>query len=125
MNMFKTQCCAIQEIGGLSNHPDARDAMIAFCKTNFAAPVKFGTANARADTLYSFYLFTAATGSPYYKPYGSNFAKFIRDNKLGRVWASPSRKNEAFHSDHENQVWIWMPNRLALKSWWEKTRKAG
>lgn len=124
MNLYKTQCCAIQEIGGLSYHADAEDAMIAFCKQVFVGKVKFGTANARSGTIYSFYLFTAAVGEHYRVSYGSNFEEFIKENGLGKVWASPKIKNLAFHSDHSNQVWIWMPDYKALKEWWEAKLEA-
>ena len=122
MQMVKTQSCALQEIAGLSSHDSAELAMREFCKQNFSAPVKYGGVIASRDSLYSFYLFTASLAG-YCLPYGTNFAKFIRDHKLGEVWESPKITNLAFHSDHKNQVWVWMPDVKALRKWWDNQVK--
>lgn len=123
MNFNKTGCCAIQEIVQLSGHIDPLTAMESFCKQNFAAPPRFGGAIARNDALYSFYLFTAALGG-YNRAYGEQFATFIEEHKLGEVWASPAIRNNAFHEDHANQVWIWMPDVKHLRVWWNAHIKA-
>ena len=119
MQMIKTQSCAVQEIACLSSHSSAENAMKDFCKQNFSSPVRFGCVIGKRDTLYSFYLFTAAIVRSYDGPYGTNFAKFIRYHKLGEVWESPKIVNSAFHPDHANQVWIWMPDVKALRKWWD------
>ena len=53
-----------------------------------------------------------------YGPYGKNFYNFILENKLGEVWESPLRPNKAWHPDHENQVYVWMPDHAAILAWW-------
>lgn len=134
MNFKDTGCCAIQEITGLSTHLKAEDAMVAFCKANInGGRPKFGSFSAAPDSVYSFYLFTAAVwhsktkldqyNVQYYRPYGAEFAKFIEDNDLGKVVASSIEVNQAFHKDHSNQVWIWTPNKANLKKWWEEYKK--
>lgn len=125
MRMKGTACCAIQEIDGLSDQGSAKQSMMAFCKLNLTSGVRFGGAPGDHGTIYSFYLFTAALGGYAGKSkYGENFEKLIRANKLGEVWASPKRVNLAFHDDHQNQVWIWMPDVVALRKWWEREKVA-
>ena len=122
VSLHKTKCCAIEEIHGLQHTQSGEEAMVEFCKLELAGPVKFGTSSGVAGTLYSFYLFTSAIkhdgGDLYYGHYAQNFKKFIEDNKLGQVWESWRVKNEAFHYDHSNQVYIWTPDTPALKKWW-------
>lgn len=120
MNLVKTSCCAIQDIDQLSVHGSAREAMIAFCRQAILKPPKFMNDQdiGRAGEISSFYLFTAAV-SKSYRPYGKEFCDFIRKNKLGSVWASPLRPNKAWHPDHDNQVWVWMPNHQGLLAWWK------
>lgn len=113
--------------------------MTTFCTFVFdkTTRVKFRTCPGKENELYSFYLFTAAVETPstpkilprnnyyyppVYRPYGSDFAEFIRTNKLGEVIESPKVVNKAFHSNHSNQVWVWTPNRDALKQWWDKEK---
>lgn len=120
MNMHKSQCCAITEIGSLSLHKnDPKGAMVSFCKQNIAQPPRYGTSTANTDSLISFYMFTAAcSGKVASDHYGSQFYKFIVDNKLGQVWESPALVNKAFHPDHANQIYIWMPDKKAVEKWW-------
>lgn len=117
MNFQKTSCCAINDIDRLQDHKNAKDAMIAFCQQALLTPPKFGVYTGVRDEIFSFYLFTAAVG-PSYRPYGQEFHDFIIENKLGDVWASPLRPNKAWHPDHSNQVWVWMPDKDAIKKWW-------
>lgn len=118
MNFQKTSCCAIQDIDGLMGHSSGREAMVAFCQNALIAPPKFGRFIGTRDEISSFYLFTAAVG-PAWRPYGMTFHDFIKANNLGDVWASPLRPNKAWHPDHENQVFVWMPDHKALKAWWK------
>ena len=97
--------------------------MVDFCSTALDEGVKF---QSRKETgvIYSFYLFTAALdpiGNPHgsYRLYGQEFCQFILDHQLGEVWESPARMNTAFHKDHANQVYIWMPDKDALDAWWQ------
>jgi hypothetical protein len=118
----KTECCAIQEIGGLNSHISAEDAMLAFCSQSLTKPMRFGGTIGQKDTLYSFYLFTAGVSQYYGNDYGSKFCSFIQEHGLGEVWASPQLVNAAFHKERKNQVWVWMPNLTAVKEWWLKKK---
>lgn len=120
LTMYDTNSCCIQEIAGLKVYAGKpEEAMKAFCKLNLKPTgVKYHGFTARAKTLYTFYYFTAAVKKQKGDDnYGTQFAKFIRDNKLGVLTPSPVKKNYGFHSDHFNQVWLWHPNLSALQKW--------
>lgn len=119
MNFQKTSSCAIQDIDKLSDHPTGLDAMIAFCQQAILKPPVFGRYTGRVGEISSFYVFSAAVG-PGYPTYGKMFYDFIKSNNLGEVYESPTRPNKAWHPDHENQVYIFMPDQTALRAWWEK-----
>lgn len=137
MNLKDTGCCGTKEITGLSTHKTVEEAMKAFCTPLFEK----GTGNwgYYAKTVYTFYIFTAAVYSKEdrdkyvkqhpgyahsYNLYGHNFAKFIRAKKLGKVWTSAALVNVAFHPDHKVKVWLWSPDKVALKAWWEQNKPA-
>ncbi len=130
MEIVTTRCCAIMEIDKLSRHTTPEEAMAEFCKLTIVTQPLFGTARniPVAGSQYAFYLFTAAcdkNGESLYKgvgyrAYGKEFAEFIKENGLGKVWASPPKHNEVFHPDHHNQVWVWDVDNEALKAWWTK-----
>lgn len=120
-----TQCCAISEITSLSTHTTGEEAMLSFCTQQFVSDVRHTWGIGRGvdgkpDALYSFYLFTAACrGKIAGSHYGKDFADFIKANKLGTVWESPALVNVAFHPDHANQVYIFMPDATACREWYD------
>lgn len=122
MQMCKMSNCAVQDIDGLSRHGSGEEAMAEFCRLNFSDNgVRFGGGVGKRGTLYSFYIFSQPVGEGYYaRNYGFDFAKFIKENKLGRVWKSSLRKNYAFHADHHNVVWVWSPVTNKVSKWWEE-----
>jgi hypothetical protein len=108
------------EIDELRAHITAKEAMMAFCKQVLSDGgiwfrEKFDVA--RPGTMISFYIFSAPATS--YSHYGVNFAKLIEDEDLGKVWESPKIQNKAYHPDHSNQMWVWIPNRDKLVAWWK------
>ena len=50
--------------------------------------------------------------------YGSKFAAYIKEHKLGSVVKSVKRPNRNCHPDHMDQVWVWAPDVEALRKWW-------
>lgn len=124
-----TGCCGIQELTSLSTHTLPEEAMKAFCvqmlgtvrKVQYADRV-LGDFNNRPNHLYSFYLFTAAVYEPgkgNHRPYGENFAAFIKAHRLGDISTLPARTNFAFHPDHKIQAWLWKPRLAGLKAWYK------
>lgn len=125
LTYFNTHCCALEEIHDLK-HFDGKpkEAMISFCKSNLGRPVVWkivdpsGNDKGRAGALFSFYFFTASV-YPGRSSYGAQFKDFIETNELGKVIETPLMTNMAFHTDHGNKVWIWMPDLKALEKWWK------
>lgn len=125
MKFSDTKCCAIQEIVGLKAYKDGEEALKAFCRVVFIEDkgVKYkGIMSDHKDTIYSFYLFTAAIGGYDGGGYGQSFYDAIKKHSLGDVWQSPKVVNTAFHNSHSNQVYIWMPKRADMLKWWEKNK---
>lgn len=129
MDFQATHCCGIQEITQLSQHENAEEAMENFCRSVFGntRKVSYRGLQAKKSTMFSFYMFTAAVYSEsqqkkhddqYYRPYGAEFAAFIKTHKLGSVSTQRARTNYAFHPDHKVQAWIWRPNIKTLEAWW-------
>lgn len=121
MYIRSTQCCALDEIFGLSDHKSAEDAMSNFCSIIVRMDNKVYTTG--------LYLFTGVIkhtdGSEAMTnfTYGPNFAAFIRDNKLGKVRGSWSAPNIINHPTHVVRAWIWCPDRDALTKWYKKVKK--
>lgn len=122
MYLKDTSCCAIQEICQLSAHKTALEAMLVFCNSNLGKPVYFGKDPGYKKHLYSFYLFTAGRPISGYA-YGEEFAKLIRENKLGDVIETKDVTNLAYHPGHTNKVWIWTVDQKALEAWWKENKK--
>lgn len=126
LSFHTTQCCGFQELSGLSMYlSNPKQAMLDFCESVLTRPVKYGSYTARPDALYSFYLFSAAvtTGSIDRSGcYGAQFAKFIEDNNLGTITASPVKVNAGWHPNHSNQIWLWGPDVKALRAWYDATK---
>jgi hypothetical protein len=133
MNFRDTGCCGIKEITSLSSHKKPDEAMQAFCQMLFGVNKRKSAFERMTKSdmflaayLYSFYLFTAAIydqadktlHEAYKHPYGEDFAKFIKENKLGQVSCCRARTNHAFHPDHKVKAWIWRPSMKGLKKWW-------
>lgn len=127
--------CMWKEICYISSHPNARAAMIEFCKQqrelreerDYRMVYGLGL----SKSLPNLYAFSAVVGykkssykeSPENKPlYGPNFAKFIEKNKLGRLietWDGLINRN---HPNHKVKIWLWNPDQKALSAWWNKNR---
>jgi len=128
LEFFDSQSCAIQEIHKVKSfQDDPKGAMISFCKSNLGRPVVWkvvdpsGNDKGANGALYSFYYFSSAI----YKSkvsYGEQFADFILKNKLGKLVTTPALTNLAYHPDHANQIWIWMPDVPALNAWWKENQ---
>lgn len=131
MEISTTKCCAIMEIHNLGSHATPEAAMVEFCKLTIVSQPVFGTARnvPLTGSMYAFYLFTAAcnsSGGPlrgYTRAYGKEFSEFIKEKELGKIWASPVKRNEVFHTDHCNQVWVWDVDNTALRAWWTAYQK--
>ena len=138
MHFQNAKYCCLNEICELREHDTPKEALIEFCHQQIIEPPKFKsprhTTPETCGGLYPFYMFSAAVthgggagvaslfGNPTTRMYGHEFAKFIKENGLGEVWQSPARQNTTFHPEHDNIVWIWMPDVKALEKWWKANK---
>lgn len=100
------QCCAIDEIGGISNCARATDVIEDVCKNWFEDCERDNDEGNAA-----FYLFTDTEESNA----GMNLAKYIVAEKLGTVVSTQYRVNP--NSGNKVKCWIWSVNKVALKKW--------
>jgi hypothetical protein len=130
MIMKDTGTCSFQEIDELRGHVTPEDAFVAFCKQNIDKKPSFKNQGiCRPNSLYGYYIFSSPVendGTKYYPDLvnGEDFAKFLIKHKLGDVWEGPTRPNEVFHPDHSNKLWVWNPNKAAVKAWWDNYQEA-
>ena len=125
LQYFDTQTCAMQEIHNLQAFQgDPGGAMASFCRANLGKPVVWkvrdpsGNDKGAKGALYSFYFFS----SPIYHgraSYGEQFTALIETEGLGKLVTTPAMVNKAYHPDHANQIWIWLPDLSKLTSWWD------
>lgn len=54
--------------------------------------------------------------------YASKFAAFIIENNLGDVFGGKAVNNHRYHTNHWTKVFVWNPDREAVKAWWEIRR---
>jgi hypothetical protein len=124
MTLHSMKQCAMQEIHGLQNHDSAEEAMKVFCRLAVGTGPGPGFTHMNTKYIYSFYIFSQPIHptdktSQLYRPYGPKFAKFITDNGLGKVMETDEVKNWAFHEQHSNKFWIWIPDQDAVMKWWK------
>lgn len=124
LSLTTTKCCGMQEISGLRGYQnDPKGATASFCKQTLDQRARFGMSTGQPGELYPMYIFSAAVSDgpngTYLENYGSQWAAYIEGLALGTITASPIIRNNAFHPDHSNQVWIWAPDRDALVKWYK------
>lgn len=115
--------CAAQAISNLGGHSDPAEAMKYFCTQQIDATSRFGVDF--SGSLNSFYVFVAGPEVPgkshskAWVKYGTEFAQFIVNNKLGTVQTLGPKINMKFHPDTTCQIWIWSPDDKAVFNWWK------
>lgn len=119
--------CAVSSIEKLGSHSGPVDAMRYFCNNELG---KLNDFCKKYGTLAAFYTFVAGPEVPFGEPggshhssatwvkYGTEFAQFIRENKLGEVATVGPKINFKHHKTTTAQVWLWNPDQAALEAWW-------
>ena len=133
-----THCCIISEIDKLALFAgNPKEAMRSFCRQMIGQRMKFKGFTGNPDAMYACYMFssaiykanedrygassrTVAKDGIHYVDYGTEFADFITENKLGTLIKTDILNNKAYHKDHYNRVWIWTVDVDAVKAWWAK-----
>lgn len=135
---FMGSCCAVAEIYDLNGHlGDSKAAMLDLCEHQSNKP--FST----EKEFSSLYIFSGVErflkkpekprrGAPPWEvqdwevmcrqKYASKFAKFIRENKLGRLVSLPAAPNTLNHPKHMVKVWLWAPDKKALLKWYQANK---
>lgn len=125
MLLEQLNCCGFNEIHNLCFYTTAKAAMTAFCK-EIAENDGCAFSTSYRLRLGAFYLFTALlelSGNPITHRYGEEFAKFIKDNRLGVVRETVKRLNRKNASTHLIQGWVWTPSQKNLQEWWDKRKQ--
>ncbi len=131
--------CAVQEIVGISYHKTPQDAMVHICQQTlgkgdcapnrgYGIPDLPGNKGMYCSGLgenYVFhgveaYTYKGANNSDDQVGYASRLAAFITENKLGKVVAGKKVANHRYHTEHHTRVFLWNPDREAVKAWWTK-----
>lgn len=117
-------CVGLQDLG---MEKDAPTAMRRFCELQLVAQAtKYSTPVTKYNDLEAFYIFIAGPEEPgsYHSKkwtrYGTEFAAFITDNKLGTVVTPGKAPNRKHHPTTTCQTWVWCVDKEALIKWWEK-----
>lgn len=118
--------CSTGPIAGLGTMPDAYHAMLKFCCIELARRNYYeGYDQTNFRPTHTFYTFSAGPEEPghgeskTWVKYGTEFAQFILDNKLGDVATLGPHKNVRYHPNTTCQLWIWRPDRAALIEWFK------
>lgn len=113
-------CCAVHEITSLREAGKTGEEAM----RNFTHQLWGRNSYASQAQVGAFYIFTGV--HRYSKEmkmkaptYTQNFASFIRENGLGAVTASVIRRNRGIHPEHFDRVYVWAPNEVKLRAWWE------
>lgn len=115
MDMHDMNCCGLQELDGLSNHPrDPEASFMALVEDN-------GIGNNLDANIFGCggFIFTQAGTNK--TVYGKNFAKFIEANKLGTVTMMPGFKNP--NTGNTIITFLWVINQKGIKPLYNKLRK--
>jgi len=125
--------CAIMGIKDLAlNHTNANAAMVTFCCLQLGTINKFrpNLEVGKMGKLANFYVFSCGPEVPHDHPngshhskahwlkYGTEFAQFILDNKLGELVTLGPKFNMKQHPRTTAQIWVWSPDQTALEQWW-------
>lgn len=117
--------CAAIAIGNLGNCKGPEDAMKVFCKAQLILDNSRYGGGVSFNTLYTFYTFIAGPEkeghyhSKTWVKYGTEFAAFLKKEKLGHVVTLPKKLNAKHHPDTTCQVWLWGPDQKAVEKWWK------
>lgn len=124
VNTYVAGSCALSSIQDLGSHKNPVEAMQQFCK------LELSTIGDDYRILAAFYVFVAGPEVPghgHSKPwvrYGTEFAEFLVNEKLGSVATLGQTYNLKHHKDTTCQVWIWKPDQKAVAKWWENNKLA-
>jgi hypothetical protein len=123
--------CAVASLNNIGSQKDSKEVLAIFCRSElgktdnpFQKPGK--------RHLTNFYIFCAGpevksdekggTGHSknHWPKYGTEFAAYLKRNKLGKVVTVGPKLNLKHHPTSTAQLWAWSPNQKAVEAWWKK-----
>lgn len=109
--------CIFTVMTGLSSFQLAtsgKDIMVEFCRKHIEQKGQYHSWAGAG--LYSHYVFSGPVASGY----AQKFAKFLKDEKLGKLLESEAVANNKYHRDRLGNVYVWIPDEKAVLAWWDK-----
>lgn len=130
INTYVANSCAVSSISYLGSCNNPEHALKTFCLAELGLKDNYIS---RYRTLACFYIFCAGPevkknevgGSHHSKDhwpkYGTEFAAYIKEHKLGDVVTVGPKYNLKHHKQSTAQAWLWSPDQAALEQWWSNT----
>ena len=125
--------CAVAGIQGIGDYKSPEEVLKLLCQQELGKiDGKFKVEYSKLTTYYIFCAgpevkSTEKGGSHHSKDhwpkYGTEFAKFLVDNKLGEVVTVGPKFNAKHHPTTTAQVWAWSPDQKAVEEWWTNVQK--
>ena len=103
-------CCGIREIGNLQDTASPEAAMKDFMN-EIAPHPSYCTGRIESRDKFRYAIFSATQRSRY----GTNFASYITEHKLGELIETGYNKNP--NSRRMLKIWVWTLDHVALKKW--------
>ena len=111
MYLRAMDCCGMRELGSLSQHPDAKEAIKDFGRSAYGI-------NGEADTndRFRYVVFSQASSTKDGDfAYGQNFATYIQEHKLGEVIEASANSHKNPNTQNYLRTWIWTVNHAGTK----------
>ena len=124
--------CAISSLSGIGEFSNPVDILRSFCQTELGRVTRF---NAGYKHLAAFYVFSAGPevrstdpggthhSKDHWPRYGTEFAQYLVENRLGEVSTLPPKLNLRHHNTSTAQVWLWSPDQTELQNWWKNQQE--
>ena len=136
ISLQNVACCGIKEISGLSNHRTPELALKDFVAQVYRSgnarggwQPGIGTGDLTKTILPKIVAFTPRFRYAIFSQagvqakYGVTFAKFIEDNKLGKVVRADSKFHKNPNSGNMLTAWIWTLDEKAIDAWLKESLK--
>ena len=122
-----TDTCTCYNISNLGMGKNAHNALAEVC----AGHSKYNgwSRKPKLNTLPAHFVFSAGPEdkghghSKEWVKYGTEFAAYIVEHKLGKIVTLPKIKNKKHHPDTYCQVWLWQPDQEAMEAFYNANYK--
>lgn len=119
--LHQGSCCGVKEICRLQDSKNSKEALIAVLKYPISG-FQFTSRKKPVPRMgQTFFTQVDNAGEQCRTKYGEHFAKYLRNQKLGKVvQCSSPAPNPNYPRGHQIKIWIWTPNPKACWEWWKK-----